>query len=191
MEEAHHFNMKIITPTRENEQFIQQAAQLLMDAFREHWPEAWPTPEDATQEVQEMLDQERICRAALDAKGNLAGIIGGIPQYDGNVWELHPLAVQPHVQGQGMGRALIVDFEEQVRLRGGLTITLGSDDEDDMTSLSDVDLYENLWGQLKNIRNLKGHPFEFYQKLGYIISGVVIDANGIGKPDILMSKRVR
>jgi aminoglycoside 6'-N-acetyltransferase I len=60
-----------------------------------------------------------------------------------------------------------------------------------MTSLSNVDLYEDLWDKIKNIRNLKNHPFEFYQKLGYIISGVVIDANGIGKPDILMSKRVR
>ena len=142
------------------------------------------------QEVNEMLDDERICRAAIDEEANLLGIIGGIPQYDGHVWELHPLAVQPDLQGQGIGRALIEDFEEQVRLRGGLTITLGSDDEDSMTSLSDVDLYENLWDHVKNIRNLKGHPFEFYQKMGYVITGVVIDANGVGKPDILMSKRV-
>ena len=84
-----------------------------------------------------------------------------------------------------------MDFEEQVRLRGGLTIVLGSDDEDNMTSLSNVYLYEDLWDKIKNIRNLKDHPFEFYQKMGYNISGVVIDANGIGKPDILMSKRVR
>jgi hypothetical protein len=26
--------------------------------------------------------------------------------------------------------------------------------------------------------------------MGYVISGVVPDANGVGKPDILMSKRV-
>ena len=83
-----------------------------------------------------------------------------------------------------------MDFEEQVRLRGGLTITLGSDDEDNMTTLSNVDLYENLWDKVKNIRNLKNHPFEFYQKMGYVITGVIIDANGIGKPDILMSKKV-
>ncbi len=68
---------------------------------------------------------------------------------------------------------------------------LGSDDEDNMTSLSGVDLYENLWEKVHNIRNLKNHPFEFYQKMGYVITGVVIDANGIGRPDILMSKRVR
>ncbi|WP_345321446.1 hypothetical protein [Candidatus Villigracilis proximus] len=85
---------------------------------------------------------------------------------------------------------LAEDFEEQVRQQGGLTITLGSDDEDHMTSLSDVNLFVNLWDQVKNIRNLKHHPYEFYQKMGYVITGVVPNANGIGKPDIIMSKRV-
>ena len=183
--------MNIISLTRENENWIKQAAQLLMDAFHKHWPEAWPTLEESLQEVKEMLDKERICRIAIDDEENLLGIIGGIPQYDGHVWELHPLAVQPNMQSQGIGRALVMDFEQQVRLRGGLTIILGSDDEDNMTSLSNIDLYEDLWDKIRNIRNLKNHPFEFYQKMGYIISGVVIDANGIGKPDILMSKRVR
>jgi aminoglycoside 6'-N-acetyltransferase I len=137
-----------------------------------------------------MLETDRICRAAVDEEGNLLGIIGGIPGYDGNVWELHPLAVQPSLQGQGIGRALVEDLEAQVRLKGGLTITLGTDDEDGMTSLSNTDLYENLWEKIRDIRNLKGHPFEFYQKMGYVISGIVPDANGPGKPDILMAKKV-
>jgi aminoglycoside 6'-N-acetyltransferase I len=182
--------MKIISFPTDNESLIHQAAQLLVDAFREHWPEAWPTLEDALKEIHEMLKAERICRIAVDENENILGIIGGIAQYDGHVWELHPLAVQPSMQARGIGKALIEDFEEQVRLKGGLTITLGSDDEDNMTSLSNVNLYENLWDKVKNIRNLKGHPFEFYQKMGYIITGVVIDANGKGKPDIIMSKRV-
>jgi len=169
---------------------IQQAAQLLVDAFRDHWSDAWPTFEEGLKEVHEMLEPERICRAAVDEKGDLLGIIGGIPGYDGHVWELHPLAIQPSLQGQGIGRALVEDFEEQVRLKGGLTITLGSDDEDGMTSLANVDLYQNLWEKIRDIRNLKHHPFEFYQKMGYVITGVVPDANGIGKPDILMAKRV-
>jgi len=182
--------MKIITPQPDDQIFSHQAAQLLTDAFREHWPEAWPTFEDGLEEVREMLDKGRICRAAVDDGGKLIGVIGGIPQYDGHVWELHPLAVQPSLQGRGIGRALIEDFEEQVRQRGGLTITLGSDDEDNMTSLSNVDLFENTWEKIKNIRDYKGHPYEFYRKMGYIITGVVIDANGRGRPDILMSKRV-
>ena len=182
--------MKIVSLFPDNDSLIQQAAQLLVNAFREHWPDAWPTLQEALEEVQEMLEQERICRVAVDQEENLLGIIGGIPGYDGNVWELHPLAVQSFVQQQGIGRALVADFEEQVRLKGGLTITLGSDDEDGMTSLANVDLYENLWGKIQDIRNLKNHPFAFYQKMGYVITGVVPDANGRGKPDILMGKRV-
>ncbi|MDO9301196.1 MAG: GNAT family N-acetyltransferase [Anaerolineales bacterium] len=183
--------MEIITLTQENDNLIQQVAQLLVDAFREHWSDAWTSLENGLQEVHELLEAERICRAALDDDGNLLGIIGGIPQYDGHVWELHPLAVQPNMQGKGIGKALVEDFEEQVRSRGGLTITLGSDDEDGMTSLSGIDLYENFWEKVRDIRNFKRHPFEFYQKMGYVITGVVPDANGVGKPDILMSKRVR
>lgn len=182
--------MKIITLTQENEQHLQQAAQLLVDAFREHWPEAWPSFDDGLKEVYEMLEADRICRAAIDEEEKLIGVIGGISQYDGHVWELHPLAVQPNLQGSGIGKILVVDLEEQVRSRGGLTITLGSDDEDNMTSLSNVDVYKDLWDKIKSIRNLKRHPFEFYQKMGYVITGIVPDANGPGKPDIIMSKRV-
>jgi aminoglycoside 6'-N-acetyltransferase I len=182
--------MKIVSLQPDHEELVQQAAQLMVDAFREHWPNSWPTPEAGLEEVHEMLKPDRICLAAVDAQGNLLGIIGGIPAYDGVVWELHPLAVRPSLQGQGIGRALVQDFEAQVRSRGGLTITLGSDDEDNMTSLSGVDLYENLWEKIRDIRNYKNHPYEFYQKQGYTITGVVPDANGRGKPDILMSKRI-
>jgi aminoglycoside 6'-N-acetyltransferase I len=183
--------MKIIPFSPDNDSLIQETAQLLVDAFHEHWPDAWPTLEDGLKELSEMLEPERICRVAVGENGVLLGIIGGIPAYDGHVWELHPLAVQPSMQGQGIGRALVADFEAQVRLRGALTITLGSDDEDGMTSLANVDLYENLWEKIRDIRSYKGHPFEFYQKMGFVITGVVPDANGIGKPDILMAKRVK
>jgi aminoglycoside 6'-N-acetyltransferase I len=183
--------MKIVSLTKENDRLIQQAAQLLVDAFREHRADAWSSLEDELKEIHETLEAERICRAAIDDNGNLLGIIGGIPEYHGQVWELHPLAVQPNMQGKGIGKTLVEDFEEQVRLHGGQTIDLGSDDEDNMTSLSNVDLYENFWDKVRDIRNLKHHPFDFYQKMGFIITGVAPDANGIGKPDIIMSKRVR
>lgn len=183
--------MEIKTLSVTDRNSIRQAAQLLVDAFVEHWPGAWRTFEDGLDEIHEMLVPERIFRVAVDRDDNVLGVIGGIPEYEGKVWELHPLAVQPSMQGRGIGRTLVADFEEQVRLRGGLTITLGTDDEDGMTSLSDADLYENTWEKIRDIRNLKGHPYEFYQKMGYVITGVVPDANGRGKPDIYMSKRVK
>jgi aminoglycoside 6'-N-acetyltransferase I len=40
------------------------------------------------------------------------------------------------------------------------------------------------------IKNLNQHPYKFYQKLGFVIVGVIPDANGPGKPDIIMAKRV-
>lgn len=174
---------------------LEQAARLLTVGFHEHWPDSWADPESAMAEVREMIAPDRICRAAVDDEtGDVLGWIGGIPEYDGHVWELHPLVVRPDLQGRGIGRALVIDFEAQVRARlvrlGGITIMLGSDDVDEMTSLSQVNLYENPWEYIRQIRNLKGHPYEFYQKLGYTITGVVPDANGPGKPDILMSKRV-
>jgi len=181
--------MKILKFDGEDEQLKHQMAQLLVDAFREHWADAWETLADGLEEVDEMCEAERICLVAVEDE-KLLGMIGGISQYDGHVWELHPLAVQPNLQGRGIGRALVTGFEEQVRQRGGLTITLGTDDEDEMTSLSMGDLYEDFWGKVKNIQNFKGHPYEFYQKMGYVITGVVPDANGLSKPDILMSKRV-
>jgi aminoglycoside 6'-N-acetyltransferase I len=59
-----------------------------------------------------------------------------------------------------------------------------------MTSHSGVEHHENLWEKNRDIRNLKTHPYEFYHKMGYTITGIVPDANGIGKPDILKAKRV-
>jgi aminoglycoside 6'-N-acetyltransferase I len=183
-------NFTITSPDPGNSQIVEQCAALLVEGFKEHWPEAWPERDDAREEVQEMLSENRIFRAAVDREGNVLGWIGGIPEYDGNVWELHPLVVKADRQQQGIGRSLVADFEAQVRARGGLTIRLGTDDEDGMTSLSNVNLYEDTWDQIHRIRNLKGHPYEFYEKCGYVIVGVVPDANGRGKPDILMAKRI-
>jgi len=167
----------------------EQMAELLVIGFREHW-DAWATTAEGLAEVEEVL-AKGLVRVALDDGGRrVLGWIGGLPGYDGHVWELHPLVVRPDQQRQGIGRALVSDFEQQVKQRGGLTITLGTDDEDDMTTLAGRDLYDNLWDSIAHIQNLKGHPYEFYQKLGYTITGVVPDANGRGKPDILMSKRI-
>ena len=168
---------------------IEQAAEALVAGFREHSPTSWPDLASAREEVQQALEPNKVCRVARDDDGNVLGWVGGYLSY-ARVWELHPLVVRPAAQGCGIGRALVADFETHVRQRGGLTILLGSDDEDDMTTLSGVDLYPDVWSHVTRIRNLRGHPFEFYQKCGFVIVGVVPDANGYGKPDILMAKRI-
>lgn len=182
---------RIIDLTPNDERLIEQVAKMLLDGFREMAPNAWKNLEEAREEVHESFDPERISRVAIDDNGDAVGWIGGIPQYDGNVWELHPLVVRPDMQGKGIGRALVEDLEAQVKARGGLTITLGSDDEQGFTSLYGIDLFPNPLEHLLNIRNIRNHPYEFYQKCGFVLTGIVPDANGFGKPDIIMSKRVR
>jgi len=169
---------------------IEQAAQALVDGFRDHAPDAWPDLAAARAEVHAALEPGKLCRVARDADGSLLGWVGGRPSYGGRVWELHPLVVRVAAQRRGIGRALVADLELLVRQRGGLTVLLGSDDETGMTTLSGVDLYPEVWTHIQHIRNLREHPFEFYQKCGFVIVGVVPDANGRGKPDILMAKRV-
>jgi aminoglycoside 6'-N-acetyltransferase I len=100
------------------------------------------------------------------------------------------MVVRSDRRRNGIGRALVADLESQVRARGGLTVMLGTDDEDAMTTLGGADLYTNLGQQIAAIRNLKNHPYEFYQKCGYTIIGVMPDANGRGKPDIYMAKKI-
>jgi aminoglycoside 6'-N-acetyltransferase I len=76
------------------------------------------------------------------------------------------------------------------RERGGITLWVGSDDVTGQTTLSAVDLYDDLPRRIATVQNLRGHPYAFYQRVGSTIAGVLPDANGIGKPDIFLAKRI-
>src|SRR6266571_4322260 len=182
--------MRIVDLDPTDESAIQQVSAMFVESFATNWPEAFPDMESAQEGVRESFAADRISRIALDQDGTVLGWVGGISQYRGHVWELHPLVVRVSQQGKGIGRALVADLEERVKERGGLTITLGTDDVNYQTSLAGIDLFPNVWEYVARIRNLKQHPYEFYQKQGYVIVGVMPDANGLGKPDILMAKSV-
>jgi aminoglycoside 6'-N-acetyltransferase I len=169
---------------------VRQVAELLVEGFREHEPEAFPDMGVALAEVRHSFDPDRLSRVAVATSGTALGWVGGIRHYRGRAWELHPLVVRPDRQRQGIGRALVRDLEERVRDRGAITVWLGADDVDAQTSLAGIELYPDVVGNAARIRNVRGHPYEFYQKLGFTVVGVLPDVNGIGKPDIFMAKRV-
>ena len=171
-----------------DDKILLQVAELLIDGFKE--TVSWNTLDSALEEVRQSFGENRISRVAMDENENVLGWIGGIEEYDGNVWELHPLVVRRDCRKKGIGRSLVEDFEKQVKIRNGTTIRLGTDDENNRTSVGGIDLYPNVIDHLLEIKNLREHPFEFYQKLGFVITGIVPDANGFGKPDIFMAKRV-
>lgn len=168
---------------------IVQAAELLVAAFAQHWPNAWPDLSSALEELESFRAPDYVCLGAVAGDDRLIGWVGGIASYS-HAWELHPLAVHPAHQRQGIGRALVGALENRAVSHGVLTVFLGSDDEDGMTTLSGCDLYDGIFGRIANVQNLKDHPYVFYQKLGYRIVGAIPDANGAGKPDIIMAKRL-
>jgi aminoglycoside 6'-N-acetyltransferase I len=166
----------------------EEAARFLIEHF--DGPLGWQDMDSARDEVMRVLRDGFAC--AMVASQTLVGWVGGLPEYAGRVWELHPMVVHSAFRRQGIGRALVAAFESEARNRGALTVTLGTDDNTGMTSLAGVNLYSDLARHLAEIRDLgRGHPFGFYLKLGFVITGVLPDANGPGQPDIYMSKRLR
>lgn len=144
---------------------------------------------DALAEVQEALEPGVICLAAWNERGEMLGWIAGRPDY-ALVWELHPLAVRPSDQRKGVGTRLVRALEARIAEAGGMTIMLGTDDMDGSTSAAGRDLYPDVLDAGKNLLTYSVHPVAFYRQLGYVVCGLVPDANGFGKPDILMCKRV-
>lgn len=85
--------MQITDLNPEDTTAIEQAALILLDCFG-HLPSGYPTLEAALEEVHNSLSPDRISRIAIDDTGTVLGWIGGMPQYNGHVWELHPLVVR-------------------------------------------------------------------------------------------------
>lgn len=166
-----------------NKKFIEEAAELLIESFPLSYSDS------SIEEMENILSNERITLMAVE-NNKLIGFVGAIPQYGIKGWELHPIVVSKKHQLRGIGEKLIQELEIEVAKRSGLTIYLGCDDELGQTSLSNNDLYNDLYNKIQNIKNYNNHPYEFYTKMGYKIVGVIPDANGIGKPDIWMAKRV-
>ena len=180
--------MIIVDMKQLNETQLQQAAQILLDELSQ----GWETLTDAQEEISDLLaeDAEASLIAAME-NDEVIGWCGILPEYDGKVFELHPLAVRRDYQRKGVGRKLMAHIEQLARERGGLTIRLGADDErpGGETSLANVDMYDNLPARIAEFEP-GTHQSAFYLKLGYRIVGVMPDANGAGKPDIFMAKRL-
>jgi len=180
--------MNIVDLANQTDPVREQAAALLVEDFSE--PHGWPDLSAAREEVENVI-RSGFARAMVEGE-RLLGWIGGLPEYNGRVWELHPLVVRRGSRRQGIGRALVAAFESEAAARGALTATLGTDDDSGMTSLAGVNLYDDLPRHISDLRDLgRGHPFLFYRRLGYIVTGVLPDANGRGRPDIYMSKLLR
>lgn len=167
---------------------VEAAARMLHAAFSPMG--VWTTMEEARQEVVESLQADRVSRVAVTPDGSVVGWIGAIREYDGLVWQLHPIVVDETSRRRGVGRALVRDLEKTLAARGALTLWAGSDDLAGETSLGGIELYSALPDALGTVRSWGRHPLPFYRSLGFQLIGVMPDANGPGRPDIFLGKRL-
>lgn len=145
---------------------------------------------EALEELDDLLTPNNINLIALDEHDQVIGWVAAAPGYDGRVWELHPLAVHPAWQGRGVGRALVLALEQRAAAAGGLTLWLGADEFDGLTSVAGIDLYQDLPSRLAQLAAARPHPLGFYLRLGFMPIGFMPDANGLGQPDIFLAKRL-
>ena len=172
-----------------SEETIKQAIKLLTDTFP--LSGMWPTlnEETAIETVNDCISDGSIC-LGIKLHDILIGWLGIRPLYD-RTWELHPMLISHDFQGKGYGKILLYEAERIASEQGIIGIFAGSDDETGKTSLSGQDINgENIFDVIKGIKNLENHPYEFYIKCGYSIIGIIPNANGHRKPDILLWKDI-
>ena len=65
--------MRIVDLNPDDSETIHQVAEILVLAFKQHWPNAWPDTEAALGEVRESFAEDRISRVALAEDGQVLG----------------------------------------------------------------------------------------------------------------------
>ena len=81
--------MELVNFRELNKSQLLQAAQILTASL----PLGWADLMEAEAEIKKRFIPENVLLAAVEGE-TILGWGGALPEYDGNVWELHPLAVR-------------------------------------------------------------------------------------------------
>jgi aminoglycoside 6'-N-acetyltransferase I len=178
-----------IRPIQHIQAEFEAVAHILVEGFADRSP-AWPTLATGISEVISYSTDIQISLVAI-IDGTIVGWISATPQYQQFGWELHPLVVAPSQQKRGVGTALVENLCVALHERGGTVLYAWSDDECLSTSLGGKDLMPDPLHHLSQFCASSQHAGGFYLKLQFALCGVLPDANGYGKPDVLFARRIR
>lgn len=185
-------SIRIVDLTPSDGDLIDALVPLSVRAAAMLAPRWLPTDELARREILDVAGSSGICRVLM-AEGVPCGWAGAM-QSGECVWELHPLLIDPMQQRAGFGRRLVEDVEQHARSAGALTMELSTSDAIGATTLSDTDLFADPLGALSaiDVRDAeRGHAFRFWQRVGYVVVGVIPDAEGVGAPKLHLAKSLR
>lgn len=177
-----------VRPINHDEHEITAVGAVLVAGFADR-SAAWPTLTDAIREVIACSTEHQVSLVAT-IDDTIVGWISATPQYQHFGWELHPLVVDPYYHRRGIGSALVIALCAQLAARGATTLYAWSDDESQSTSIGGHDLWPDPLSHLATFVPSARHAGGFYRKLGFALCGVLPDANGRGKPDILFVRRI-
>ncbi|MFZ9857991.1 MAG: GNAT family N-acetyltransferase [Roseiflexaceae bacterium] len=177
-----------VRPIQRHASEIASVATILVAGFADR-SLAWPTLADGIAEVEAHSTNNHLSLVAT-IDHVIVGWVSAAPQYQQYGWELHPLVVNPPHQHQGIGKTLIAALCAQLTEHGATTLFAWSDDESLSTSLGGKDLLPNPLAHLTTFSASERHAGGFYLKQGFVLCGVLPDANGRGKPDILFARRI-
>lgn len=180
-------------------------ATLTFESARTHTPR-WLGDLDAAREeiddalvkigqrAVDALHEHAVGRVLVEEDGRLVAW-GAVEHSWGGVWELHPLLVGVADQRKSYGRALVVELERLAAEQGGRTLFLGTSDALGATSIGGVDLYADPRGVLGALAQISttrpgGHAYQFWQRCGFVIVGVIPDGDAVGEPSIQLAKRI-
>jgi aminoglycoside 6'-N-acetyltransferase I len=169
-----------------DDRFLEEASILLETVY----PHLALTPGDALEEISRIQTDESIFIVRL-VEDELIGMIGARPTHGSTGYELFPHVVDPTEQNQGLGTVLLYMLEKELAKRGATVLFLATEDEFGDTTLYDTDLFAEPFEPMRTMKAVNWHPFVFYRRRGFQVCGVIPDAFGVGKPDILMAKKIQ
>jgi aminoglycoside 6'-N-acetyltransferase I len=169
-----------------DDSFLEDAAALLAEVY----PGYVERPEDAFAEVERVMNEDAVFIVRV-LEGELVGLIGARLTHGDTGYELFPHVVHPDEQNQGLGTVLLYMLEQELARRGATVLFLAVEDEYGDTTLFDKELFDDPFPAIRDMKALAWHPFVFYRRRGFQVYGVIPDAFGVGKPDILMAKQIQ